>query len=195
MMHYQCCRRLHRRNSCEDGIDNGGGPPNEGYMEPRVRTLEDKVETLSADVLIVKADVVTLKEDVSVLKSDVSVLKADVSVLKSDVSVLKSDVSVLKTDVSMLKADVAVIKENFSTKADVAEIRADISDAIIASNRWNHAALIGMFGAFVLGAIGLLFTIWNTSKAPDQAVASQSHAPIVIQVPSAASLSGPSTAR
>ncbi|WP_115678408.1 hypothetical protein [Cupriavidus neocaledonicus] len=120
-----------------DGIDNGGGPPDDGSMEARVKALED---TLTA-----------------------------------------------------IRSDLDVVKANYATKADVAEIRADIHKAIAENARWTHTAMIGMFSAFVLGVFGLLFTIWNAAKPAATPAAQQASAPIVIQVPATSAPTAPAT--
>ncbi len=81
----------------------------------------------------------------------------------------KSDLAHLAT-----KADFGALR------ADVADIRADIHKAISENTRWTHTATIGMFTAFVLGVLGLLFTIYNAAKAPTKPEAT---APIVITIP------------
>jgi hypothetical protein len=70
-----------------------------------------------------------------------------------------------------------------ATKADVAEVRADIHKAVTDMSRWNHAAIVGMLSLFGVGLLGLLFTIWNANKSslPPAATA----VPIIIQIPSA----------
>ncbi|WP_150124069.1 hypothetical protein [Cupriavidus nantongensis] len=83
-----------------------------------------------------------------------------------------------------LQQDVAVMRANYATKADVAEIRADINKAIAENNRWTHTATLGMFGTFVLGILGLMFTIWNASKPPSAPAAQvATQPPIIINVP------------
>lgn len=68
-------------------------------------------------------------------------------------------------------------------RADVAEIRADIHKAITENARWTHTATIGMFTAFVLGVLSLLFTMWNAAKQPKEAPAAAPQPPIIINVP------------
>lgn len=96
----------------------------------------------------------------------------------------KSDIAQLAT-----KADLS------DFRADVADIRADIHKAIAENTRWTHTATIGMFTAFVLGVLGLLFTIWNATKGAPERTA-QSAAPIVITIPmpSVAAPSAPAAA-
>ncbi len=84
-----------------------------------------------------------------------------------------------------LERNVAVIKANIVTKADVAELRADINKAILECSRWNHTSVVAMFGAFVLGVIGLLVAIWNVDKPQAPATVTHGSAPVVIQVPAA----------
>lgn len=58
------------------------------------------------------------------------------------VAELKIDVSMLKTDMAMVKTSIDNMMANNVTRADIAEVRADIQKAINESNRWSHAALV-----------------------------------------------------
>ncbi|MDR5776251.1 MULTISPECIES: hypothetical protein [unclassified Caballeronia] len=73
-------------------------------------------------------------------------------------------------------------------RADVADIRVDIHKAITENARWTHTATIGMFTAFVLGVLGLLFTIWNATKQSKESGPGPSQPPIIINVPAPAAI-------
>lgn len=89
----------------------------------------------------------------------------------------KADVALLptKTEFAELRADFAKFQ------ATVADIRADIHKSITETSRWTHTALVGIFSVFVLGVVGLMFTIYNATKAP--APKQEAPAPVIITVP------------
>jgi hypothetical protein len=110
-----------------------------------------------------------------------------IAAIESDVAVLKTDVAVLKVDVASLKIDVASLREEMRVgfaelRTIGAETKADIHKAIAENQRWTHGAVVGMFSLAVIGIIGLLVTIWNTSKtvAP---ISASSPPPIIINIP------------
>lgn len=84
-----------------------------------------------------------------------------------------------------MEARVTALEEavkNLPTKADFAELRADMAEGreavhklLLENSRWTHTALVSMLSVAVLGILGLLFTIWNATKP---AVA-QANAPVI----------------
>lgn len=83
------------------------------------------------------------------------------------------------------------------TKADFAQLRADIADtrtdvhkAIADNHRWTHGALLAILSVGVIGILGLLFTIYNATKSAP-ALSSQAPATIILQVPSTPPLQTP----
>lgn len=66
--------------------------------------------------------------------------------------------------------------------AKVEALRGDIHKSIAENNKWTHTATVGMFSAFILGVLGLLFTIWNASK-PQAVAAPPQQPPIIFTLP------------
>lgn len=80
-MHERIRDRLHaveaaRRHSAS-GVDNQGGPPNDGGMEARVKLLEDAMLSVKTDLAVIKATHAT-KEDIQGTKRDISEAKSSI---------------------------------------------------------------------------------------------------------------------
>ena len=102
----------------------------------------------------------------------------------------KEDMAALRAEI---RTDMAELRRDFAEfRADIAGIRTDIHKAIAENANWTHTATVGMFSAFVLGTMGLLFTMWNISKQPVYRDAPAS-APIVITLPAPQPLPHPVT--
>lgn len=72
-------------------------------------------------------------------------LERRVATLETDVRAIRDDVHELKTDVAVIKANSA----NYATKADLAELKADVHEAFVVQNRWLMTSIIGAIGLAV----------------------------------------------
>lgn len=119
--------------------------------------------------------------------SDNDPMEARVAALEKALATLptKSDIDGLKAD---LRSDIAAVR------ADAADSRADVHKAIADNHRWTHTALMGMAGLFVVGLIGLLFTIWSANKPQAAALQQPAQAPIIINVPASPTVGAPPAA-
>ncbi|AZY48833.1 hypothetical protein D0838_09835 [Bordetella avium] len=94
---------------------------------------------------------------------------------------IEGDVATLKDDVGGIKTALVSLEGGLTAKFEA--LRADIHQSIAENSKWTHAATIGMFSVFILGGIGLLFTIWNATKPAPVAAQYPQPAPIIINVP------------
>lgn len=102
----------------------------------------------------INAKLDTLIEIVGDMKDDIAELKTDVADLKIDVAELKTDVANLKKDVERLDKKIDKVEE--SNKADIAEVKAEISSA-----RWQ---IIAIFGGQIVGIIAMVAAVISALK-------------------------------
>ncbi len=109
--------------------------------------------------------------------------------MEARVTVLEEAVKNLPT-----KTDLDGLRQ--ATKADLAELRADMAEGreavhklLVENSRWTHTALVGMLSICVIGILGLLFTIWNASKSTAHQASAAAvqqpyqQPPIIINIP------------
>lgn len=101
----------------------------------------------------------------------------------------------LEEAVATIKVDVATILSNFSTKADVvelkgatttglAEVRADLHKIHSDISRWTLATIVTVIGAMIAAVVGL--SAFHKNTAPPEPKAPVQQAPIVIYAQPAA---------
>ncbi|UVE57646.1 CCDC90 family protein [Burkholderia sp. EMB26] len=102
---------------------------------------------------------------------------------KSDIEKLstKSDSDVLRAE---LKSEFQTLRADFEKAIrSISDIRTEIQKSITENGRWSHTAIWAIITSFLIGLIGLLFTIWNANKSHDvKQATSPAVAPIVIPV-------------
>lgn len=146
-------------------FDTSGGGGDDGGMdhERRIAELEKIVPTLAT------------KTDISALPTS-----ADLKGMRDASDLFRAEI---KAEFHALRADFA------KATASISDVRADIQKSITENTRWTHSALWGILGTFLIGLLGLLFTIYNATKPSAQkaeapvASAAPAQQPIVITLP------------
>lgn len=108
-------------------------------------------------------------------------LEKRVDIIDGRLGRIEGDVTTLSTDVGAIKTSLVTFEGKLTTAVEA--LRGDIARAISENHKWTHTAMLGMFSTFVLGVLGLLFTIWSTSKATAPPTLPQ-QPPIIITIPS-----------
>ncbi|WP_155873896.1 hypothetical protein [Achromobacter xylosoxidans] len=80
-----------------------------------------------------------------------------------------------------IETSLVALEGGLSSKMEA--LRADIHKSVSENNKWTHTATVGMFSAFILGVLGLLFTIWNAGKAPTAPLPTPQQGPVIITIP------------
>jgi hypothetical protein len=73
----------------------------------------------------------------------------NMSDLERRVGNLETDVRTIRDNLNTLISDTAVIKSNYASKADISDLKTDISKELLTQTRWVIATLIALIGAAI----------------------------------------------
>ena len=147
----------------DTNIEPSGRDPYDPHMEPRVSRLEEQMRDMQASgvrlegaVGDVRERVTRLEGSVAQLQTSMGTLQTTVATLQTTVTSMQSDISELRQSVTRIEATLAATLPHLATKADVAEVRAELAEKPSRTYMWGvFTALLTAYAAG-LAALAIL---------------------------------------